>query len=337
MSIELPQGIPCVADSMFYACTAMKKVTLPTTITTIGVNAFFNCNHLTSIVLPNSVEYIKELAFNLCYGMTTITMPSSLKEIGDRAFDNCNKLKAITIPSAVTSIGNLAFCGCTSLKNINVSEDNLSFCSIDGVLFNKDVTTLICCPAGKIGNYILPMSVTTIGEYGFYYCRLLQSITLPMSLKTIENHGFRLCSELKTIALPPGLDTIENDAFSQCTGLKTILCYSQNVPEIVSTTFSAKNLNVPLYVPEDALSKYQNAAYWKEFSTIQPITSEEVTGILGDANNDGEVNVIDVMRCVTSILFEPPNPFFGQMADINFDGRVSVADVMGIIDIVIGL
>lgn len=335
-SIVVPEGVPCVGDSMFYSCSSMTSVTLPQTITSIGANAFYHCNLLKTVALPDAVEEIHERAFNLCYSMTTVTTPANLKRIDYRAFDNCTKLKGFTLPASFTLLDSLAFCGCSEMRRIDVAEGNAVYSSVDGVLFNKDMTTLLCCPGGKLGDYVVPESVTTIDDYGFYYCRTLQSITLPYSLKTIGNHAFRFCSALKTIALPPTLETIAHDAFSQCPNIKSFLCYAPNVPDIVSSTFNANNYNVPLYVPYVALDDYQNAPYWQKFATILPISSDVVAGILGDANGDGEVTITDITVTVNAIIKQERNHFVWQMADMNFDGAITIADVTGIIDVVLG-
>lgn len=335
-SIALPEGVPCVGDSVFYNCAGMTNVSLPQTLTSIGANAFYHCNLLKSVILPDAVEVIGEHAFNLCYGMTTIAIPANLKRIGYRAFDNCSKLKYISLPATLTALEDLAFCGCSDLLRIEVAEENPVYCSVDGVLFNKDMTTLVCCPAGKTGNYIVPTSVTTIGEYGFYYCRALQSITLPMSLKTIQNHGFRFCSSLKSIVLPSALTTIQHDAFSQCTSLKSFVCYSPSVPDVISSTFTASNFNVPLYVQENALTDYQNADIWQKFASIQPISAEVVDGLMGDTDNDEFVTVTDIMRTVNVVVGQTPAQFLWQRADMNFDGIISITDVIAIVNAAVG-
>ncbi len=335
-SVVVPEGVPCVKDSVFYSCSSMTSVTLPQTITSIGVNAFYHCNLLKTVTLPDAVEEIHERAFNLCYSMTTVTTPANLKRIDYRAFDNCSKLKGFNIPASLTLLDSLAFCGCSEMRRIDVAEGNAVYSSIDGVLFNKDMTTLLCCPAGKIGDYVVPESVTTIGDYGFYYCRLLQSLTLPLSLKAIGNHAFRFCSALKTIALPPNLETIAHDAFSQCPNIKSFLCYAPSVPDIVSSTFNANNYNVPLYVPYAALDGYQNATYWRNFANILPISSEVVAGILGDANGDGEVTITDVTVTVNAIIKQEHNQFKWQLADMNFDGAITIADITCIVSAVMG-
>lgn len=333
--IVLPEGVSCVGDSMFYSCTSMNSVTLPKTITYIGVNAFYHCNLIKSLTLPDAVEDIKERAFNLCYGLTSVKMSSNLRHLGYRAFDNCSKLKAITIPATLTTMDSLAFCGCSELRRIDVAEDNNFYCSDDGVVFDKSMTTLICCPAGKIGDYFVPSSVTTIGEFGFYYCRSLQSIILPISLVSIKSHAFRFCSALKTIALPPRLSNIHQDAFSKCSNLKSFLCYSTTVPTVLSSTFNANNYNIPLYVPKSAISEYQSAGCWQNFISIQPISSEIVEGLLGDANGDGEVSITDVMIAVNDIVGQNQSMFAWQMVDTNFDGEISFADVSSIVSMIL--
>lgn len=335
-SISLPEGVTFIGDSTFYNCTAITSISLPSTLTSIGANAFYHCNLVKSLVLPDAVESIGDRAFNLCYGMTTITMPANLKRLGFRAFDNCNKLKSVSLSAMVTTIEDLAFCGCSDLRRIDVAPENSVYCSVDGVLFSKDMTTLVCCPAGKIGDYVVPTSVITIGEYGFYYCRSLQSIKLPMSLKTIQNHGFRFCSGLSTIVLPPALTTIQHDVFSQCTGLKSFVCYSPNVPDIIASTFTASNFNLPLYVPADAIDDYQNDVNWQKFASILPITSEVVDGIMGDTDNDGFVTVTDIMRTVNVVVGQTLGQFQWQRADMNFDGVISITDVIGIVNAVVG-
>ncbi len=92
----------------------------------------------------------------------------SVKSIGYGAFFNCEKLTSITIPASVkdlfwTSSGYLIFSGCSSLKAVNVSKKNKTYCSVDGVLFNKKKTTIIYYPEAKKGkSYKIPKSVKTI-------------------------------------------------------------------------------------------------------------------------------------------------------------------------------
>ena len=80
------------------------------------------------------------------------------------AFHECTSLANVTVGCNVTSIWDSAFSTCVSLKTITVDAQNAFYSSVDGVLFNKDQTTLIQYPEGKTGSYTIPNSVTSIGD-----------------------------------------------------------------------------------------------------------------------------------------------------------------------------
>ncbi|MGN0443891.1 MAG: leucine-rich repeat domain-containing protein, partial [Acutalibacteraceae bacterium] len=156
-------------------------------VTSIGDGAFDYCTSLAGITIPNSVTSIGDSAFCACWSLTEITIPDSVTSIGEDAFQGCRSLTEITIPDSVTSIGECAFQGCDSLTSITVDSAN-KYYSNDGygVLFNKDKTTLIQHPMGNSRSlYSIPYSVTSIGEYAFWFCGSLTEITIPDSVTSI--------------------------------------------------------------------------------------------------------------------------------------------------------
>ena len=122
-----------------------------------------------------SVTRIGEYTFDGCSGLTSLTIPNSVTYISYYAFWGCSGLTSVTIPISVTYIGNNAFSDCSRLGNITVDPGNANYSSIDGILFNKDATSLICCPGAKT-TVTIPNSVTSIGDRAFFDCSNLEAI-----------------------------------------------------------------------------------------------------------------------------------------------------------------
>ena len=157
------------------------------------------------IVLPSKIEgkpvtSIGDRAFSGCSSLTSITIPDSVTSIGSYAFEDCTSLTSITIPDSVTSIDEDAFRFCDKLNQINVDTANTVYSSVNGVLFDKDKTELIIYPEGKAdASYAIPNSVTSIGNYAFFLCSSLTSITIPNGVTSIGNSAFYKCSSLKDV------------------------------------------------------------------------------------------------------------------------------------------
>ena len=217
-----------------------------------------------------------------------------------------------------------------------VDETNSSFLSLDGVLFDKDMKTLLCCPSARQGDFIIPSSVCTIGEYGFYSCRYLKNVVLSPSLTNIQEGAFRLCTALRSVTLPSNVSSMGDNIFVACSALEKIVCYVPHPFDINASTFTSGNYNVPLYVLKRALDDYKNAPYWSQFATILPIDGTVVDGLLGDVNNDGYINMSDVTVIINYILGREVNDFRWQQADMNFDGFINMSDVTGVINFILG-
>jgi len=186
-------------------------------VTSIGNHAFYNCTSLTSITIPASVTSIGSDAFSYCSSLTAITIPASVKSIGEGAFSHCSSLTAITIPASVASIGERAFFDCSSLASIMVEKGNTVYHSAGNCLIETaSKTLLVGCK-----NSVIPAdgSVTSIGNYAFYNCTSLTSITIPASVKSIGGGAFYNCSKLTSITIPEGVTSIGEWAFENCNKL----------------------------------------------------------------------------------------------------------------------
>ena len=206
-------------------------------VQSIGDYAMYGCTALTSanITIPASVTRIGSYAFRGCTSLTTAPIGSGVTEISSYAFWKCTGITSVTIPASVTDIGLRVFDGCTSLTGITVAADNPNYKDIEGVLTNKDGTTLIRYPQGKTASYTIPDGVTTIGNAAFYGCTGLTSVTIPQGITTIGGSAFYECTGLTSVTIPQGVTTIGDSAFDYCASLATIILNSN--PFIEETAF----------------------------------------------------------------------------------------------------
>ncbi len=249
-----------IRSSVFRNYTNLTSITIPDSVTEIDSSAFEGCTSLTAIsiatgnqnyVSVNGVLYNKDKTTIICYpagkkdknytitdgamsigysafygctSLTSITIPNSVTSIADSAFYGCTSLTSMTIPNSVTSISDNAFANCTSLTAINIATENQNYVSVNGVLYNKDRTTIICYPEGKKDkNYEIIDGVTDIGSGAFLDCTSLTSITIPNSVTTIGSSAFGWCTSLISITIPDGVMSINYGTFSCCTNLESVI------------------------------------------------------------------------------------------------------------------
>ncbi len=172
--VIIGEGITSIDHRIFQQFRDLRKVTLPSTLKEIGSDAFYYCKSLTELTLPEGLEIIGGRAFRKS-AISKINIPEGVKEIGHDAFSHC-PVTELHLPSTVEEIDYAAFSSNThTLEKITVEETNLYFTSVDGVLFNKDMTKLIAYPSGKKDKaYTVPGSVKIIGEYSFEYTTLAE-------------------------------------------------------------------------------------------------------------------------------------------------------------------
>lgn len=186
-----------IPDSVTYDGAACKVIT-------IGENLFAGSYSLVSVTIPSTVTSIGSGAFANCPKLQNVTIPSSVTSIGSGAFEGSSALATVSIPSSVTSIGSCAFRDCTSLTSITVNPENKTYCSVDGVLFNKGMTNLISYPVAKSGSYSIPATVKNVTDYAFYGCKGLTSIYVPSSVTDIGLDAFRGCTKLAKVSVGEG-------------------------------------------------------------------------------------------------------------------------------------
>jgi len=294
---------------------------------------FSDCSNLTSIMIPNSVTCIGLNAFCFCLGLTSITIPNSVTVIENMAFQLCVGLTSVTIPNSVTSIGVNPFMSCENLKEIILQSGNANYMMVDGVLFTKDMKTLIAYPCAKEETtYSIPSSVTDIGYGAFRYCRRLVSISIPNSVTKILDRTFLGCTRLKEVTISSSVKSIEYEAFYECRNLEKVISMINEPFAIHDDVFqyhdywdsgTDKFTSATLYVPRGTKALYEATKGWKNFTKIV----EMGTQLKGDVNGDGAVDVADIAT-VISVMTKGT---YDASADVNGDGNIDVADITEII------
>lgn len=186
----------------------------------IASYAFYGTVNLEYVTLPSSIKVIGASAFEKS-GIVAINFPEGIEDIYSNAFFNCNSLVNVELPASLIYLGSEVFV-CRQLESISVSSENPNYCSIDEVLFSKDISELITYPASKSfgGEYVVPESVRAISGAAFCYAKL-DNIVLPSNLEEIGYSAF-WGSWIEDIILPASVSFIGEDIFGNCSWLDTV-------------------------------------------------------------------------------------------------------------------
>ena len=208
-----------ICDGAFNCCSALAEVVIPNSVTSIGNSAFANCSALSNIAIPDSVTSIGNYAFSSCCSLSDIIIPDSVENVGNGAFEYCSLLECISIPESVICLNGNPFCN----WNGKLECLSSSFIYEDDVLFNMKKSEIISFRKQKIESYIIPDSVTSIGDSAFSGCHSLSNIVIPDSVTSIGNYAFSSCCSLSGVIIPDSVTSIGNHAFKGCSSLSNIV------------------------------------------------------------------------------------------------------------------
>jgi len=279
-----------IPTQAFYNKTNLVSLVLPTVNyeMSIGSRAFYGFSCIQPINFPKNLNRVLGGLIN-CYASFTVdpenmtfsavdgvlynktqtqlvqvpasrtgefTVPSTVTTINGASFNGCNSLSIVNIPSSVTTIITPTFYNCSAA--INVDANNTAYSSIDGVLFDKQQTSILHAPYSLSGNYNIPSTVTTIGYAVFYNCSELTSISIPENIKSIVSNVFNGCRKLNLIRLLASTP---------------IEIYNELLKDIDIE-------NCILQVPGGTIAAYKSATGWKNFKNIvEPVATNAASDI----------------------------------------------------------
>ena len=339
-SITIPNSVTTIGKSVFFNCTSLTKIevdfgnqyysnnnsdvvlynkdittliqypignsatdfTIPDSVTSIDSAVFRSCTSLTSISIGNSVTSIGSNAFAICTSLTSITIPDSVTTIDSWAFFNCTSLPSITIPDSVKSIGHGTFRDCTSLTEIVVDPNNPNYSNnnSDGVLYNKDITTLIQYPSKKSDtDFYTPSSVTNIDSYAFANSSILTTVTIPDSAISIS---------------------IGNNAFKSCNSLVRIVFRGSTSTMSIGTNLfsgvSANDTRQIIFYNAIFYNTTENDIQSSLLSQVQTITTDDTVYFYNDSTTTAQIFIYPRTNPISNICFPAGTPITCNQGNI---------------------
>lgn len=225
-----------------------------------------------------------------CEKLKRIVLPLQTTKIEADAFRNCSSLRTIEVPMLVESIETSA--GCTALAEINVQAGNSHYSSKDGVLLSGDGKSILWFPMGKEGEYTLPSTVTTVGDYAFRNCRIetfhfadgltsigkyafynssVKEVSLPSTVKQIPTGLFQKCANLTTVHLGKNTEMLGDYVFDGCP-ITNLYISAPTPPYCSNSTFASSGNNIfstcRVHVPKNRRIYYRGDVIWAQFKRI---------------------------------------------------------------------
>lgn len=272
-----------INSQVFYCFYQLTSVKIPKTVKYIGAEAFCGCERLKEIELPDSLQEIRAKAFSECTSLKKLVLPKKVAVVHSDIVYRCSSLESIDILSEVMmTLSENAFrtdpnklltsTYHSELQSINVLSENPSICSVEGVLYSKDLKTLIRCPEHKKGELIVPNGVERIEPWAFSNCFYLNSIQLPETLLEFGNRPIPLyttntgdyvmlnCLSLEELMIPNRVRWISDAALMGCTNLKKVVL-PDSLTLIGCEAFRNDSCLIEMTLPEN-VDSIGRSAFW---------------------------------------------------------------------------
>jgi hypothetical protein len=226
--VRVPESVTVLSEAVFRGCTNLRRAILPSKPEVVAPYMFSGCVALEEVTLPKQVLELGREAFSGCKSLALLSLPPSLKLISESVFRDCTGLERVSIPAGVRKIDRTAFAGCAALSEIDVDVENPEYATAQGALYTHDFSTLLRCPPGRAGDFVMPSSADSIAAGAFTNCARLVTITLSDRIWRLDYGSFLGCSTLRRVWVGKGMIGISTGAFLDCPSLQSIEVDSLN-------------------------------------------------------------------------------------------------------------
>lgn len=261
----LPKSVKKIDSQAFFDFNGI-KVVLPEGIEELADQAFSRSNNLIEIKIPDSVTKIGEYCFSLCKSLKKAEYGAGLSGTGIGTFFNCHALSEVILPDNIVTIDESAFEMCYALQSVNfpsklisIAQDSFRRCS-------------------GIKEIVIPDSVKRLEDNCFNCFQetsSLEKVTLGKNLEYLGNGSFYCSIVLKEIVIPSKVTYIGHDCFGTCNKLSNIKLEPINPPTASEYGYGYGRIHfyglpsdAVMYVPQESLTKYKEAQYWRELASI---------------------------------------------------------------------
>jgi hypothetical protein len=303
-SVTIPNSVTSIGEYAFSGCTGLTSVTIPNSVTSIGERAFYECSGLTSAEAPAGFFDVPEAEWPYCTKILNhvtvnageltenalLFINRSYKtlqtldvsgvtntEFADEAFKGYYNLQQLVLPAGLQKVSYMMVAGCKNMQSIDIPA---SVEEIEQSAFEdcRSIQTITFggAPAGAPGRFNAPATSASqlrrIGNWAFYNAHELQNLEIPEGVEEIGDGAFYGCVYLENLTLPSSVQAIGDNCFALCAKLEKIVVNAPVPPTIQAKTFYDVARQIPVYVPDEAVSAYEDDTYWQEFD-IQGISN----------------------------------------------------------------
>ena len=252
--------------------------------------------------IRNGTKVVCDRAFCLCSSLTEIVIPNSVASIGDSAFLGCISLTEIVIPNSVICLNGNPFIGWKG----KLECLSPSFVYEDNILFNKDKSRIISFRNQKLTLYVIPNSVTSIGDSAFYDCRSLSNIVISNSVTSIGDSAFEGCKSLGSLVIPNSVTNIGKGAFKWCKSLAEVVI-PNSVTNIGEFAFCGCSSLAEVVIP-NSVTNIGKGTFANCSSLAEVVISDGVTSIGNNAFMS--CSSLEYISIPKSVICLNGNPFY---------------------------